>query len=193
MTQNAILNLNSVTRQPNQTFDEILAIHRVTKDHDIAALWLAFKDAARNGAFEERAGISRIAIGHLIDEQKITDQQCVFHRTGRNPERLEKQRPEYTRNDQGPKNCFDRLDYACHQFRALLHFGWVHIVCFGATCARQSRLSSNWTRLNDYEGLRPRVIIRQGYVDDSLVIVWCHLIKAFFRPAGDMHDRLARS
>jgi hypothetical protein len=64
----------------DQPLDEIGLRDRMTKYHDVAALGLRAEDAPRKGAQPERAGILRIAIGHLVDEQEVADQQRLLHR-----------------------------------------------------------------------------------------------------------------
>ena len=126
------LDLDPVARQADQTLDEILTIDRMAEHHHIAALRVTRQNAARNRADRKGAGIFRIAIGHLVDEQKVADQQRVFHRFRRDPEGLEKHRAEHPGDQQGIDDRLDEFDDAAFGLRCLA----CHLPCpecFGAT------------------------------------------------------------
>ena len=99
----------------------------MAEHHHIAALWLTAEDArvvtidkatdvfgidieANSTDADGWTGRIGIAIGHLIDEEEIADQQRLFHRAGRNPEGLKKQGAEDTGNQKCVDDCLDRLD-----------------------------------------------------------------------------------
>ena len=56
------------------------------------------------------AAVVELHTGHLIHKDEIADQQRVFHRFRRDPERLEKQRAEHARDQQGVDHRLDRVD-----------------------------------------------------------------------------------
>ena len=172
---------------------EIGAIDGVAKYHHIAALWLAAQDAARNRAECEGAGIARIAIGHFVHKDEIADQQSIFHRFRRNPERLKEQGAEQTRNHQRIDHRFDRLDNATVAFRHGL--GSFHKVR-AVTCARGRGESSCrwlWAGLDHHKRLCPRVIIGQSDVNKRGMAGGGHAGQPFSGPTGQMHHRLTRN
>ena len=121
--QLAILNLDHIPGQTNNTLDEICIIGGMAEDGNITTLGQCLEDAAGEGTHRERAAVTRIAIGHFIDKQEITDQQRVFHRSGRDPKWLKEQGAKDPCNQQRVDNRFDRLAnslffclIACHAF-----------------------------------------------------------------------------
>ncbi|MPL88756.1 hypothetical protein SDC9_34783 [bioreactor metagenome] len=114
--QHALHHLDLVAGQADQPLDEVDVLRRVTEDDDIAAFGLAREDPAGDRAGGERAGMARIAVGHLVDEEEVADQQRVLHRARGNPERLEEQGAEHPRDHQCPDDGFHRLDDAAFGF-----------------------------------------------------------------------------
>jgi hypothetical protein len=107
--EDPVAHLHRVPRQPDDPLDEVLPVHRVAEDDDIATVRRAAEDAAREGAHRERAGMAGIAVGHLVDEEEVADQQRVLHRSRRDPERLKEQGAEDPRDQQ-------RVDHGLHRF-----------------------------------------------------------------------------
>ena len=69
--------MHRVTGQANHALDEVRSIHRMPEHHHIAALRIFAKPTVLDeGAGGERAGVLAIAVGHLIDEQKVGSARC---------------------------------------------------------------------------------------------------------------------
>mmetsp|Transcript_90 Transcript_90/g.225 ORF Transcript_90/g.225 Transcript_90/m.225 type:complete len:248 (+) Transcript_90:4294-5037(+) len=216
---NTIDDLNFVTWQTDQAFDEVIARHRVAKHHHISALWFATDEAlvasfahpttkvlgihihANGRNTHRRTRRIRIAICHLVHEEEVTNEQRVFHRTGRDPEWLKEQGTKHTGNEERPEDRFDGFDDAVVAFgffrhrvclRSIYSRFWSEITCGRARVlsTRLAGLFCDWTGFDHDKGLRPWVIIRQRHMDDRLVTGWCHCFQALLGPARNLHDRL---
>jgi len=157
--QDTVFELNTVAGQPDDTFDEIRPVHGMTEYSDIAALRLLAEEPrivptgpaayvlgvdidADGGNAHARTGRVGVAIGHLVDEQEIPDQQRVLHGPGRDPERLEKDRAEHPRDQQCIDDGLDRLG-DCAAFFLLFS----HVLSpnpLPATCGAGAGLSTRW-------------------------------------------------
>jgi hypothetical protein len=90
---------------------------------DIATLRVPAQDATVDRTDAKGAGEARIAIGHLVDEQKIANQQCILHRPRVEPERLEEQGSEHTGDQQGIDDGLDGFNDAAVSLRLGRHAG----------------------------------------------------------------------
>jgi hypothetical protein len=113
--QDSVLHLDLVARQTDQPLDVIGPRSRMAEDHDIAAFRIGAEDPPGKRAKadlrqRDLTGIARIAVGHLVDEQEVANQQRVFHRFRWNPEWLEEDRAEGGSDHQCPEDGLDRLD-----------------------------------------------------------------------------------
>ena len=100
----------AVAGQADQPLDVVGAVGRMLEDHHVAALRLAREDAAVERAHRERAGMPRVAVGHLVDEQEVADQERRLHRARRDPERLEEQRADHAGEQQRVDDGLDELE-----------------------------------------------------------------------------------
>ena len=121
--KHALLHLDLITRQTDQPLDHVGPVHRMAEHHHIAALGVIAQDTARNRANAKGTGIARIAIGHLVDEDEVADQQRGLHRLRGNPEGLKEQCAEGPRDQQRPDHSLDGLANSafgfCHDGRFL--------------------------------------------------------------------------
>ena len=91
-----------VARNGHHTFDVVNAgVRRETEDGDIAALWFACENAAFEEVRREGQRILRIAVGELVDEDVVANQERRHHRAGRNCEGLKEHGPDHHRQQQG--------------------------------------------------------------------------------------------
>src|SRR6056297_997057 len=136
--QHTVLHLHPIAGQADQALDEIRAIDRMAEDDDISTLRLGAQNAGvvpikpaadilgvdiktdRRDADRRARGIG-IPIGHLVDEEKIADQQRVFHRPRRNPEGLIENRAENSGDHQGPEDGFHRFPNAAARLAVARH------------------------------------------------------------------------
>ena len=81
--EHAVEHLHPVARQADQPLDVVGAVGRMLEDHDVAPHRVAGEDPALDRADRERAGVLRVAVGHLVDEQEVADQERRLHRPGR--------------------------------------------------------------------------------------------------------------
>ena len=157
-----VCNLNLFTRKTDQAFDIVATGYGVAEHDNIATLRLgceqprvvAVKDTANvfcinldaeTGRDNAGAGGIGITIGHLVHEQEITDQKRLFHRPGRDPERLEKQRAKHPCNQQRIDDCFDGFDKGVAGIFLSSHAGAPDDP-FRVTCGQDSAKSSDGTR-----------------------------------------------
>ena len=130
--EHAVDHLDPIARQADQALDELGLVDRVDEDDDVAALGLGGEQPCVV-AIEERAGVVgadveaepldpdrraggvRVAVGELVDEQEVANEQGVLHRAGRNPEGLEEQGAKHARDQQRPEQCLDDFpDFVRH-------------------------------------------------------------------------------
>ena len=76
----AIDHLDAIPRQADDALDIIDIVDRMFEHHDIAALGHAGEDAAGDQRPAERQAVPRPAIGRLVDDQIIANQQARLHR-----------------------------------------------------------------------------------------------------------------
>ena len=102
--------LDAVAGQADQPLDVVGAVGRMLEDHHVAALRIAGEDAPVERADRERAGVARIAVRHLVDEQEVADQERRLHRARRDPERLEEQGADDAGEQQRVDDGLDELE-----------------------------------------------------------------------------------
>ncbi len=118
--------LDRVARQADHALDVILPGCRMAEDGHVATLGLVAEnpgvvaveepadilgvdvDAEPLDADRRARGIG-IAVGHLVDEEEVADQQRVLHRAGGDPERLKEQGAEDARDQERPEDRLDRF------------------------------------------------------------------------------------
>ena len=109
--QRAAAELDRVPRQSYEPLYVILAVRGVAEHHHIAAFGFAEKPTPLDErANRERTRVFRIAVGHLVHEYEVADQQRVLHGTRRNPEGLEKEGAEHAGDQERPKDGFYGFD-----------------------------------------------------------------------------------
>src|SRR3546814_681920 len=107
----AAAHLNRVAGQADHALDPVvLVLRRCLEDDDVAALGRAREDVAGDQRDAERQAVFRIAIGHLVDEQIVADQQPRLHRFRGNVERRQKEAAKDQHRDREQREKADRVD-----------------------------------------------------------------------------------
>src|SRR5262249_17326131 len=93
--ENPLLPLDAVAGWAGEALDEVRAVVvRRFKDDDVTALGLVEEDASRDKWKAERQRMLAVAVGELLNEEEVADEERVFHRAGGNVERLEQEGAE---------------------------------------------------------------------------------------------------
>jgi len=108
--EDAVDDLDPVARQTDEALDVVdLGVRREAEYDDVATLRLTAEDSALEQVRRERQRILRIAVGELVDEDVVADQQRRHHRARRNGEGLEQDRADDHRQEQSLDDDLDIL------------------------------------------------------------------------------------
>jgi hypothetical protein len=134
--EHAVLHLDSVAGKADDALDIVgRIILRQAEHHHVAALRLGAENAAGEQRRRQRQRIMAVAVAVFRDEQIVADQQGGLHRSRRNIERLEQQRSNHERDEEGVDDDAPAFDEpALFAFAVGGYAHWPLILRLGVAC-----------------------------------------------------------